>query len=176
MARSGPGTGSSANHFFNPLLLRAYFGIPHNAWFRGNLEGIETTMLARMMPWWRNFSFNVLSHVTMQANFQAGAMANNAKGIAKAKTVKLPKLGFERMLLSLRDWIKGLQPKDTGATVWQHYAENTTYNDAERQAKVRFRFGILRQAQAQGALGHWMQFRRLFGSGAWCRGFTRHRL
>lgn len=124
--------------FLNPLLLRAYFGIPHNAWFRGNLEGIETTMLARMMPWWRNFSFNVLSHVTMQANFQAGAMANNAKGIAKAKTVKLPKLGFERMLLSLRDWIKGLQPKDTGATVWQHYAENTTYNDAERLAKVRF--------------------------------------
>src|SRR5215207_3336486 len=28
--------------FLNPLLLRAYFGIPHNAWFRGNLEGIET--------------------------------------------------------------------------------------------------------------------------------------
>ena len=124
--------------FLNPLLLRAYFGIPHNAWFRGGLEGIETTMLARMMPWWRNFSFNVLSHVTMQASFQAGAMANNAEGIAKAKTVKLPKLGYERMLLSLRDWIKGLQPKDTGATVWQHYAENTTYNDAERQAKVRF--------------------------------------
>ena len=26
--------------FLNPLLLQAYLGVPHNAWFRGQLEGI----------------------------------------------------------------------------------------------------------------------------------------
>ena len=124
--------------FLNPLLLRAYFGVPHNNWFRGNLEGIETSMLARIMPWWRNFSFNVLTHVTMQARLQSAAMVDNGKSVAKAKTVKLPKLNFERMLLGLRDWISGLQPKDTGQTVWQNYAENTTYDTDEQKAKKRF--------------------------------------
>jgi ribosomal protein L11 methylase PrmA len=124
--------------FLNPLLLRAFFGITHNSWFRGNLEGIDTLMLARMMPWWRNFSFNVFSHITMQARLQSAAMADTAKGTSKAKTVTLPKTNYERMLLSLRGWIKSLQPKDTGATVWQHYAENTTYQSDEQQAKRRF--------------------------------------
>jgi len=124
--------------FLNPLLLRAYFGIAHNAWFRGSLEGVETAHLARMMPLWRNLSFNVLSHVTLQACFQAKAMADTAGGVARARAVKLPKLALERMLLSLRQWIAGLEPKDTGATVWQHYAENTTYESEEQQAKRRF--------------------------------------
>jgi ribosomal protein L11 methylase PrmA len=124
--------------FLNPLLLRAFFGIPHNGWFRGNLEGIETAMLARMLPWWRNFSFNVFSHVTMQARLQSTAIADNGKSVARAKQVKLPKLNYERMLLSLRDWIASLQPKDTGQTVWQHYAENTTYDSDEQKAKKRF--------------------------------------
>ena len=26
--------------FLNPLLLRAFLGLPHNAWFRGSLEGV----------------------------------------------------------------------------------------------------------------------------------------
>jgi ribosomal protein L11 methylase PrmA len=124
--------------FLNPLLLRAFFGIPHNNWFRGNLEGVETAMLARMLPWWRNLSFNVLSHVTLQARLQSAAIVDNGKSVAKAKQVKLPKLNYERMLLSLRDWIAGLQPRDTGQTVWQHYAENTTYDTDEQKAKKRF--------------------------------------
>ena len=48
------------------------------------------------------------------------------------------KVSYQRMLQSLRDWIKGLNSKDTGATVWQHYAETTTYETEEQQAKKRF--------------------------------------
>jgi ribosomal protein L11 methylase PrmA len=124
--------------FLNPLLLRALFGIPHNAWFRGNLEGVETAHLARMMPWWRNFSFNVLSHVTLQAKLQAQALTDKVKSVAKAREVAIPKLRLERMLMAMRDWIAGLEPKDTGATVWKDYAENTTYDDQERTAKRAF--------------------------------------
>jgi ribosomal protein L11 methylase PrmA len=135
--------------FLNPLLLRAFFGITHNSWFRGNLEGIDTLMLARMMPWWRNFSFNVLSHVTMQARMQSSAMANTVKGTSKAKNVTISKLNYERMLLSLRDWIRTLQPKDTGSTVWQHYAENTTYQSEEQQAKRRFVADFVKKSKAK---------------------------
>jgi ribosomal protein L11 methylase PrmA len=124
--------------FLNPLLLRALFGIPHNNWFRGSLEGIETDKLARMMPWWRNFSFNILTHVTMQARLQASAMRDNGKGVAKARSVKLSKDGYLNMLRAMKRWIGTLKPRDTGATVWQHYAENTTYRSDEQQRKRQF--------------------------------------
>jgi ribosomal protein L11 methylase PrmA len=114
--------------FLNPLLLRAFFGITHNSWFRGNLEGIDTLMLARM---------------------QSAAMADTVKGTSKAKNVTITKLNYERMLLSLRDWIKTLQPKDTGATVWQHYAENTTYQSEEQQAKRRFVSDFVKKSKAK---------------------------
>lgn len=135
--------------FLNPLLLRAFFGVTHNSWFRGNLEGIDTLMLARMMPWWRNFSFNVLSHITMQARLQSAAMVDTTKGTSRARNVTLPKLNYERMLLSLREWIKTLQPKDTGSTVWQHYAENTTYQSEEQQAKRRFVADFVKKSKAR---------------------------
>jgi ribosomal protein L11 methylase PrmA len=124
--------------FLNPLLLRALFGIPHNNWFRGALEGIETDKLARMMPWWRNFSFNILTHVTMQARLQAGAMRDNSKGVAKAREVKLTKDGYLNILRSMKNWIRKLSPRDTGATVWQNYAENTTYRSEEQELKRQF--------------------------------------
>ena len=54
--------------FINPLLLRAKNGIAHNAWFRGNLEGISTRDLARVLPFNSRFSWNTLTHV-----FVAGA-------------------------------------------------------------------------------------------------------
>jgi ribosomal protein L11 methylase PrmA len=135
--------------FLNPLLLRAFFGIPHNSWFRGHLEGIDTLMLARMMPWWRNLSFNVLSHVTMQARLQSAAMSDTEKGTSRAKNVTLPRLSYLRMLLGLRDWIRTLQPRDTGATVWQNYAENTTYQSEEQQAKRRFVADFVKKSKAR---------------------------
>ncbi|MGH8719441.1 MAG: hypothetical protein ACREV0_10955, partial [Burkholderiales bacterium] len=36
--------------FVNPLLLRALLGIPHNAWYRGALEGISGHELSRLLP------------------------------------------------------------------------------------------------------------------------------
>ena len=36
--------------FLNPLLLRALVGVPHNAWYRGSLEGIVSAELSRLLP------------------------------------------------------------------------------------------------------------------------------
>jgi ribosomal protein L11 methylase PrmA len=124
--------------FLNPLLLRSVFGIPHNAWFRGNLEGIETSHLARMLPWWRNLSFTVFSHITLQAKLQAKATANPGQMVFKAKKMRLPKPNFERLLIGLRDWIARLKPRNTEPTVWQRYAEQNTYTSEEHEAKRRF--------------------------------------
>ena len=123
--------------FLNPLLLRALFGVPHNEWYRGRLEGIQTEDLADLLPWWRNLSFNVLSHVTLQARLQRAALAGNGHHVERAKSAKLSKRSFLAMLEQLRHWIESLKPAKSSATTWQNYAENTTYATEERSAKRR---------------------------------------
>jgi len=124
--------------FLNPLLLRALFGIPHNSWFRGSLEGIETERLAAMIPWWRNLSFNLLTHVTMLARLQRRAGANQEKMTAKAQRTTLSRQSYLGMLHQLRSWIAKLQPRDTGATIWQDYDHTHSYESSEEKAKARF--------------------------------------
>lgn len=124
--------------FLNPLLLRALLGIPHNAWFRGTLEGIETIHLDRMLPWWRSLWPKTLAHVTLQAALHRKAALDPGRAISTARTARLPRQAFAGLLASLRAWIAGLEPRDTGPTTWQRYAEATTYRDDEHAAKRRF--------------------------------------
>ncbi len=124
--------------FLNPLLLRSLFGIPHNAWFRGRLEGIETEWIAELLPWWRKFSLNIAAHVSLPARLQRKATANSEEIVARAKHAVLPKRSYLGMLRQLQGWIKGLQPRDTGVTVWQDYEQTHTYASNEETAKRRF--------------------------------------
>ncbi len=122
--------------FLNPLLLRAILGITHNAWYRGALEGIPVEELNRILPWRRKLSWKVLSHVTLQARLQQSAVEKGGK--AEVKQRKLPKPAFLHMLKSLHSWISGLEPADTGKTVWGDYARNHSYTDEEVAAKKEF--------------------------------------
>ncbi len=40
--------------FLNPLLLRSVLGVPHNAWYRGALEGIGVSEINQLIPWQKN--------------------------------------------------------------------------------------------------------------------------
>ncbi|MEQ9491710.1 MAG: class I SAM-dependent methyltransferase [Alphaproteobacteria bacterium] len=125
--------------FLNPLLLRALVGIPHNAWYRGALEGIATVDLARLIPFRRKFSWNVFSQVLLQARFDRAAIDKPAEAVSKAKSGrKLSRAAYRGFLLQLRNWIDRLQPADTGKTIWGEYAASNTYTDAEADAKKRF--------------------------------------
>lgn len=123
--------------FLNPLLLRASLGIAHNAWYRGNLEGISTTQLARLLPTRKKFSWNMLTHVVLQAYFQKGS-ANVSKGGVPSTDRQLPKKSFENMLRSMHAWISKLYPADTGKSVWQDYDQQHSYQDDEFRAKMSF--------------------------------------
>lgn len=122
--------------FINPLLLRAYTGVTHNAWFRGGLDGITADDLSRVMPWRSRFSWNVLTNVFMQARLQRNSSTSTAA--SKASTGRLPRIGFEQMLHGLRKWIAGLKPRADTATVWQNYATDNSYEDAEAVKKRQF--------------------------------------
>lgn len=122
--------------FVNPLLLRALLGIPHNSWYRGTLEGITAQDLSRILPWTSKFSWNVLTHVVLQASFQRKSTSkDDAQRITEKK---LPLIAFQQMLRGLRKWIAKLEPADTGNTVWADYAQDNSYASDEARAKRRF--------------------------------------
>ena len=123
--------------FINPLLLRALSGLPHNAWYRGAFEGISAQELRPLLRWRHMFSWNILTHVVMQARFQSRA-TGRSDAEQKIKNQKLPLVAFQQMLRSLRKWISKLEPADTGKTVWANYAEDNSYNSEEAQLKRLF--------------------------------------
>lgn len=123
--------------FVNPLLLHSKLGVPHNAWFRGALEGIPANELSKLLPWHSRLSWNVLTHVVMQARLQNASGQSDA-AVDKAKGRKLPRIGFEQILYGLRRWIQKLEPKKGDATVWQEYAHDNSYVDDEVEKKRAF--------------------------------------
>jgi ribosomal protein L11 methylase PrmA len=125
--------------FLNPLLLRALLGIPHNAWFRGTQEGISTAEITRLIPLRRKISWNVLSNVVLPAALERSSRQTDAALESRAiNRAMLPRASYRAMLLRLRKWIAGLEPADTGKTVWRDYAGSHSYSSDEVIAKKAF--------------------------------------
>ncbi|WP_246225584.1 class I SAM-dependent methyltransferase [Rhizobium daejeonense] len=122
--------------FLNPLLLRAYLGRSHNAWYRGSMEGIAVADMAAMIPTHRKFSWNVFTNVVLQNRFQTGTSGDAAKISMSGRS--FPKQAFVAMLRQLRKWVYSLAPGDKVKTVWADYSLTNTYSDSERGAKHRF--------------------------------------
>ena len=125
--------------FLNPLLMRAFFGVAHNAWYRGTQEGITSRELSRLLKWRHRLSWTVLTHVVLQAFFQRSVENDSVKlgkEILPAAALPLPSL--RRLLKKLHSWIGKLHPADTGKTVWQDYTETHSYSSAEAQSKRQF--------------------------------------
>jgi ribosomal protein L11 methylase PrmA len=125
--------------FLNPLLLRAFFGIPHNAWYRGTQEGIKAQELSRLLKWRHRVSWPVLTHVLLQSFFQR-SVENNSVHLSKDKipTAALPLPSFQRLLKKLHSWISTLRPADRAKTVWQDYTKTQSYSSAEVESKKQF--------------------------------------
>lgn len=125
--------------FLNPLLLRAFLGVPHNAWFRGSQEGIPTAEMNRLLPLRRKLGWNVLSHVVLPTMLERSTRtAAAALATDKLGTSQLPRSSYRALLQRLRDWIVRLEPADTGKTVWHDYAGNHSYQSDEVKAKAAF--------------------------------------
>ena len=50
-------------NFLNPLILKSKKGIKFNNWFKGNLEGIQTDDLDKILSIFDKFSYNIFIHV-----------------------------------------------------------------------------------------------------------------
>jgi ribosomal protein L11 methylase PrmA len=125
--------------FLNPLLLRALFGVPHNAWYRGTQEGIKAQELSRILKWRHHLRWNVLAHVVLQSFFQRSVESDNVKLDKETLSANALSLAaFQRVLKKLHSWISKLTPADSGKTVWQEYAKTHSYSSEEVERKKRF--------------------------------------
>ncbi|MGV7215613.1 class I SAM-dependent methyltransferase [Bradyrhizobium sp. UFLA05-112] len=124
--------------FVNPLLLRALFGISHNAWYRGALEGIPTSEIVALISWPKRWlAPDVLTNITLPELLQRRAR-RRADGPSR-EGKPLPKAALQMVLRRLRGWVAGLVPKDVGPTEWQQYeSANTSYADDEEDGKQEF--------------------------------------
>jgi ribosomal protein L11 methylase PrmA len=123
------------DQFLNPLLLTAYCGLPHHAWYRGDIEGIPAAALAALLPWYRKLTPLVLLHVVLPTLLQRRP---EATARAQASKARLPLASLRNLLSGLRRGIAGLAPRAAQASAWSDYAGNTVYTPEEAAAKRAF--------------------------------------
>lgn len=123
------------HQFLNPLLLRALIGVPHNAWYRGALEGIPTTELNALLPLIRKLSWNVFSQVTLPARLEARVVERASTAPVARPKRPLPRAAYAGILTQLRGWIARLEPRGHRKTTWSDYETTHTYADDEHTAK-----------------------------------------
>ncbi len=139
------------DQFLSPLLLSAKLGVPYNATYRGRLEGISSTELARMLPLRHKLSLQTLLHIVLPARLESAARRGrvDARGVAARRP--LPRSSLRNMLTGLKRWIGRLSPPSRH-TDWTSYATNNTYRDAERAAKSDFVARAVRAAMPRTVL------------------------
>ncbi len=125
--------------FLNPLLLQSYFGLSHNAWYRGTQEGIPTNEINRLLRWRHLMNLNVCMHIVMQSFLQK-TVQDSVSGIQKEelRNTSFPLASFQRMLQRLYVWIAKLQPQGIRKTVWQDYGKTHNYSQKEMSLKKQF--------------------------------------
>lgn len=124
--------------FLNPLLLTALRGIPFQPWFRGTLDGVGVEHIAALAPLRARLSWKFLTHVTLHASMAKSARKASAFGRTPdvSRTGRpLGKAGYAAILKGLASWIAGLSQKGIGATVWEDYADRTSYDANETETK-----------------------------------------
>lgn len=131
--------------FLNPLLLRSIFGVPHNAWYRGNMEGIPTGSIVKLLSLKHKFSLNVLLHLVLPDYLQNRSQKINISSLIKKKNQHFPKKRYLNLLLQLKEWVTTLSPNDKHATTWSKYTEDNIYEVVDIEKKCDFIANFVRE-------------------------------
>lgn len=123
--------------FLNPLLLRSMLNVPHNAWYRGNLEGISSTELVRILPLRVKARWGVFANVVLPALKQRSSSSLDTATLKGVRSRSLSKNGYRALLEQMRSLVDSLKCPDT-QTTWQCYEREHTYDLEERKSKREF--------------------------------------
>ena len=120
--------------FLNPLVLKSKLGIDFNNWFKGNLEGINTQDISKILKLRHLLSWNIFYNIFLLSYFEK---KTKKKVNAEIKKKYLKKTYYLSILTNLKRFIKSLDPKKE-ISVWGDYSRDNTYADEERDNKHRF--------------------------------------
>ena len=113
-------------NFLNPLVLCAKKGINFNNWFRGNLEGIHTKEISKLLSIFDLLSPTLFFHIFLLNRFEEKSSANPKTTNRKLITTrKFSKKSYLNLLNQLRNYIKGLENKKIPSN-WDNYSEKNT--------------------------------------------------
>ncbi len=121
--------------FLNPLVLKSKLGIDFNNWFKGNLEGIDTNEISKMLKFRHMFSWNIFYNIFLLNYFEKKYKKNEDLKLTKNK--KLKKNYYLSILTNLVNFISNLKPKKEVST-WGEYSRDNTYNEEEKKNKYEF--------------------------------------
>ena len=120
-------------NFLNPLVLSSKKGINFNNWFKGNLEGIETSEINKVLSFFDKFSYNIFVQIYLLDKLEKNAKKNKSLSLKKKKN-KFPKKNFVLMLNQLKNFITSLKCKKN-ISLWQDYSDNNSYRTEEENVK-----------------------------------------
>jgi len=130
------GHGQFCEQFLNPLLLDAVLGVPHNAWYRGQLEGIPSVELAKLLPRRSWLKPGQLFNVLLPARLQSRSLGDSSDSAQKkTQRRRLPREALLRMFKGLERTVSALRPTGGRASVWADYANDNSYQGESRDAK-----------------------------------------
>ena len=124
-------------NFLNPLLLSSKKEINFNNWFRGNLEGIETSDINSILSLKDKLSPSIFTHVFLMDRIQKKVMRNPDDIYEKIEKKKsISKNTYKAILLQLKNTILKLKKKNF-ASQWQNYSKENTYGSEEEKLKIK---------------------------------------
>ena len=121
--------------FLNPLVLKSKLGIDYNNWFKGNLEGIHTNELCKVLKLKHLFSWNIFYNIFLLNYFEKKYKKNEDLKFTKNKRLK--KSYYLSILSNLKNFIESLKPLKE-QSIWGDYSRNNTYDDEEKKNKHEF--------------------------------------
>ncbi len=126
-------------HFLNPLILKSKKGIKFNNWFKGNIEGIKTSEINRILNFFDKFSYNIFIHVYLLNKLEEKFKNKKSLKIDKKKKTFLKKDSLISLLKQLKNFISGLKDFETIST-WDTYSLDNSYSqkgDSEKKNIVQ---------------------------------------
>ena len=121
--------------FLNPLVLKSKLGVDYNNWFKGNLEGINTGELSKLLKFKHMFSWNVFYNIFLLDYFEK--KYKKKENLKLTKNKKLKKNYYLSILSNLVNFIEDLKPKKE-RSIWGEYSRDNTYDDEEKKNKHEF--------------------------------------
>ncbi len=113
--------GQFTKHFLGPLVLMKYTSNELNKILKNYIDGVPVDILSKLLPIRSYFNINVLLSIHLQARYIKRAEKN-------ASLIQQPNISIKRleaMLLQLKQFIEGLNPKK--ASHWFDYYDTNTY-------------------------------------------------